>query len=130
MLYAGVEPDSIWNAPGSSRALLHSKFIQQNAPGGDRTLNSTCAEQEKKDLNLYEQFWRLLCYHYIILLEAFARIRTVITGLQGRSSTIELQKQRAYNGTRTRTTCLEGRCAIHSHYICKCGFSKFARPLR
>lgn len=90
--------------------------------------SATGAEQEKKDLNLYEQFWRLSCCHYIILPEASVRTRTVISGLQGRSSSIKLQKQRAYNGTRTRTACVEGRCAIHSHYICKCSFSKFARP--
>ena len=76
--------------------------------------SATGAEQEKKDLNLYEQFWRLSCCHYIILPEASVRTRTVISGLQGRSSSIKLQKQRAYNGTRTRTACVEGRCAIHS----------------
>ena len=92
--------------------------------------SATGAEQEKKGSNLYWWFWRPLCCHYIILPEASVRIRTIIVGLQGRSSSIKLQKQRAYNGIRTRTACVEGRCAIHSHYICKCSFSKFARPPR
>ena len=41
---------------------------------------------------------------YIILPEAFARIRTVTTGLQGQGSTIKLQKQKAYNGKHIHTT--------------------------
>ncbi len=50
---------------------------------------------------------------YIILPEAFARIRTVTTGLQGQGSTIKLQKQKAYNGKHIHTTWLESRSVIY-----------------